>query len=162
MPKPTHKGKRSRSGRFTIVYDALMKTDAWSTLKPGPRALYLELKRRFNGVNNGQIFLSHRDAAKALNVSKNTVGPWFKELASRGFIHETQGAFLGPSGMGQASLWAISEEPTADGLPAKRTYRHWKNENPVPKTGRRRTKNADLLREMEVRMVKKSPENVCS
>ena len=159
MPKPTHKGKRSRRGRFTILDEALMNTDAWRTLKPGPRALYVELKRRFSGSNNGQIFLSHRDAAEALNVSKNTVGPWFKQLASRGFIHETQGAFLGPSGMGQATLWAISEAPTADGQPAKRAYRHWKNENPVPKIGRSRTKNADLLQVMEVRIVKKCPEN---
>ena len=159
MPKPAHKGKRSRRGRFTILDEALMNTDAWRTLKPGPRALYLELKRRFSGSNNGQIFLSHRDAAEVLNVSKNTVGPWFKQLASRGFIHETQGAFLGPSGMGQATLWAISEESTADGQPAKRAYRHWDNKNPVPKIGKSRIKNADLLQVMEVRIVKKCPEN---
>lgn len=39
------------------------------TLKPGPRALYAELKRRYNGSNNGRIFLSHRDAANALHVT---------------------------------------------------------------------------------------------
>ena len=36
-----------------------------AALKPGPRALYVELKRRYNGVNNGSIYLSHRDASKA-------------------------------------------------------------------------------------------------
>ena len=53
-------------------------------MKPGPRALYVELKRRFNGSNNGAIYLSHRDAAVALNVHRNTVGPMFRELERRG------------------------------------------------------------------------------
>ena len=94
-------------------------------MKPGPRALYVELKRRFNGSNNGRIFLSHRDAAKALNVHRNTVGPWFEELQERGFIHMTQGPHLGPSGIGLASVWALDEEQTADMKPARKGFTRW-------------------------------------
>jgi len=39
------------------------------------------LKRRFNGRNNGTIILSHRQAADALNVHRNT---GFEELEARG------------------------------------------------------------------------------
>lgn len=55
-------------------------------MKPGPGALYIALKRRYDGRNNGNIVLSHRDAALALDVDRNMVGPWFNELHERGFI----------------------------------------------------------------------------
>ena len=74
--------------KFVQVYYWMMQTEAWATMPPGPRALYLELKRQYNGHNNGAVFLSHRDAAKALHVHRNTVGPWFKALEERGFIEE--------------------------------------------------------------------------
>ncbi|WP_299661696.1 hypothetical protein [uncultured Ruegeria sp.] len=56
--------------RHVQLMEWLQASQAWATLKPGPRALYVELKRRFNGGNNGEIFLSHRAAAKALNVDR--------------------------------------------------------------------------------------------
>ena len=76
---------------------------------PGPRALYVELKRRYTGSNNGRIILSHRDAAAALSVHRNTMGPWFDELEEHGFIRMTQAPHLGPSGVGKASVWALDE-----------------------------------------------------
>ena len=36
----------------------LQSSEAWATLKPRPRALYVELKRRYNGVNNSGVHLS--------------------------------------------------------------------------------------------------------
>ena len=75
-----YKAKKKGAGRHVQLPEWLQSSPAWATLKPGPRALYLELKRRYNGVNNGSIYLSHRDAAKALNIHRNTVGRWFEEL----------------------------------------------------------------------------------
>ena len=67
--------RRKRGGqRFVQIFDGMLKSDAWRDLKTGPRVLYFELKRRYNGSNNGQIFLSHRMAAEALNVGRDTVG----------------------------------------------------------------------------------------
>lgn len=120
-------------------------TDAWRTLKPGPRALYVELKRRFNGSNNGEIFLSHRDAAKAINVTKNTVGPYFDELESRGFILKVTGGYLGPDGCGKAAVWALDEERTADGKAAMKRFMTWKTQKPVPKIDSARPKKEDNL-----------------
>ncbi len=103
-------------------------------MKPGPRALYVELKRRFNGSNNGDIILSHRDAATALNVHRNTATRYFSELFDRGFIRVTESHHLGPSGIGQASKWALEELPTKDRAPAGKAFIRWKaNAEPPPK-----------------------------
>jgi len=123
--KPYKRGKKG-AGRHVQLPEFLQASEAWATLKPGPRALYIELKRRFNGYNNGRIILSHRDAAQAINVSRNTVGPYFEELIARGLTSMTRGPHLGPSGVGQSSLWALQEIPTADGKPAMLGFKQWR------------------------------------
>lgn len=113
-------------------------------MKPCPRALYVELKRRFNGANNGKIILSHRDAALLLNVSRNTATAYFQELAARGFIRMTQAPHLGPSGIGQASHWALEELPTPDGRPAGKAFTRWRAEQkPRAKAGTPRPNGRD-------------------
>lgn len=134
--KPYKHHKKGGAGRFVQLPEWLQASEAWATLKPGPRALYIELKRRFNGSNNGKIILSHRDAATALGASKNTVGPWFKELQARGFIEQTEAPHLGPSGIGLASVWALDEEMRADmKLPRKRFMAWRQKQNPPTKIG---------------------------
>ncbi|WP_138935917.1 hypothetical protein [Roseovarius arcticus] len=122
-----YKREKRGLGRFVQLPEWVQASEAWATLPPGPRALYIELKRRFNGTNNGAIYLSHRDAAAALNVHRNTVGPWFKLLEERGFIYMTQGPHLGPSGIGRASIWGLAEESTPDGRPARKTFMQFRN-----------------------------------
>ena len=111
--------------KFVQIYYSLMDTAAWKNLKPAPRALYLELKRQYNGYNNGKVLLSYRDAAKRLNVSYNSVGSWFKALEKCGFIICMQRPHLGPSGVGQTSHWRLTEYEY-DGNTATHEYRIWK------------------------------------
>lgn len=125
MKKP-YKYPKKGAGRHVQLLEWFQACQAWATLRPGPRALYVEIKRRYNGNNNGNIVLSHRDAAKSLNVNRNTVGPWFKLLQARGFIKMTQGPHLGPSGIGRSSTWAITEMPTLDSKPATMEFKSWK------------------------------------
>ncbi|MDQ2094287.1 hypothetical protein [Rhodalgimonas zhirmunskyi] len=125
MSKGPYKGKKRGAGRHVQLPEYLQATAAWRDLKPGPRALYIELKRRFNGRNNGRLILSHREAAKALNCHRNTVCVWFKELETHGFISMMQSPHLGPSGVGLAALWALQEIPV-DGAPATMGFRKWK------------------------------------
>lgn len=135
MAKHYKHQKRGMAGQHVQLPEWLQASKAWATMKPGPRALYVELKRRFKGSNNGAIYLSHRDAAKALNVHRNTVGGYFLELEQRGFIRLTVAPHLGPSGIGEASVWALEELPTQDGKPAGKTFMQWgrKNKNPAQK-----------------------------
>jgi hypothetical protein len=144
MIRKPYKHNKRGAGRFVQLPEYLQASEAWASLKPGPRALYVELKRRYNGSNNGRIFFSHRDAAKALNVHRNTVGPWFEELEERGFVHMVQGPHLGPSGIGLASVWALDEEPTDDMKPARKGFMRWpEKQNPRTKTVPPRHKKQD-------------------
>ncbi|THD76011.1 hypothetical protein E7681_06080 [Thalassobius vesicularis] len=126
MNKRPYKYKKKGTGRHVQLSEWLQASEAWATLAPGPRALYIELKRRYNGSNNGEIILSHRDAATAINVHRNSVGGYFRELERRGLIHLTQAPYLGPSGIGKASVWALDELPTADKCPARKGFISWR------------------------------------
>jgi DNA-binding transcriptional MocR family regulator len=142
--------KKRGAGRFVQLSEWLQASPAWATLKPTPRALYIELRRRFSGTNNGEIFLSVRDAAKALNVTKNTALAAFKELQRRGFIRMTEGGHLGPSGIGRASKWALEEEATRDGLPAGKAFMRWAEKAEArPKNRDTRPKKRDSPRVLE-------------
>ncbi len=132
MAKPYKHGKK-RGGRFVSLPEWLMASAAWQDLKPGPRALYVELKRRFNGGNNGELFLSHRDAARALAMGREAVAGYFRALKEHGFIVETRGHCLGPSGIGQSATYALTEE-ALQGKPATKDFMKWKKQNPRRKT----------------------------
>lgn len=145
MAKSYKRHKRGEAGRHVQLPEWLQASEAWATMRPGPRALYVELKRRFNGSNNGVIYLSHRDAARALNVSRNTVGPMFRELEKRGFIRLTVAPHLGPSGIGQASVWALEELATQDGKLAGKAFMRWsEKQNPRTKIVPPRHKKQDV------------------
>lgn len=144
MANNPYKRHKRGTGRHVQLPEWVQASNAWATMKPGPRALYIEIKRRFNGSNNGKIFLSYRDAACALNVHRNTVGAWFEELQARGFITLTTPPHLGPSGIGQASKWALEELPKQDRKPAGKAFMRWaEKQKPRTKNKPTRHKNSD-------------------
>jgi DNA-binding transcriptional regulator YhcF (GntR family) len=121
-----------------------ISSPAWRSLTPTARVLYVELKRRYNGSNNGDITLSHREAVKALNLHRNTVGKHYKELQVAGFIEETEGYCLGPSGVGETSKGLLTEVPSEDKKPAKKTFtRQQENQKPRTKSVQGRHINRD-------------------
>lgn len=154
--KPYKRAKRG-GGRHVHLSEWLQSSEAWATMKPGPRALYIELRRRFNGSNNGDLFLSHRDAALALNVNRNTATAYFAELEERGFIRLTVGPHLGPSGIGVASKWALEDEATRDGKSAGKAFMRWRPpEKPRQKNRTPRPDKQDALHKDAPAVVKPS------
>ena len=113
------------NGGFIQLDHSLYDSPAWQALKPGPRALYLEMRRQFNGYNNGRIFLSQRDAAKALNINRETVEKYRAELVVKGFIIKTKGHHLGVDGVGKSAHWALTEE-MLNGAKPTRDFMRWK------------------------------------
>lgn len=119
-----NKNKKGK-GQFVQLNYWLLKQPAWRVLKSGPRDLYVELKMRYNGFNNGSIFLSQRDAAVALNITRETVASYFAELEAKGFILKTEGHCLGSDGRGRAAKWALTELEM-DGVTATKDFLKWK------------------------------------
>lgn len=112
------KQKRAKqSGRFSQLPHALQ--DQWMRLglSVGGRSLHMELIRRFKGNNNGEIYLSCREASRMLCVSKNTAATYFHALEELGFIVKTQEAYLGFDGQGKATKWRLTHLPYQDRIP---------------------------------------------
>lgn len=59
---------------------------AWRTLSANAKIAYIELKRRYNGRNNGMISLSSREAGNAIGSSHHTGARALLELTEHGFI----------------------------------------------------------------------------
>lgn len=83
--KLDQKGRSKNDAPHVRLYHSLMSTAAWQHASLGARCLLLELVRRWNGGNNGEIFLSVREAADLLQVHRNTVVRLFHELDQLGF-----------------------------------------------------------------------------
>ena len=75
----------------------------------GPRALYLEMAKRYNGSNNGRISYSVREGAAALHVSKGSVKNWLDVLQERGFVACTKRGAFSLKTTRDASEWRLTE-----------------------------------------------------
>jgi len=125
-----------QAGIHVRLYRWMMKTPAWQSLPVGPRALLVEVYNLYDGTNNGQIFLSIRDAAARLQASPNTVSTWFDALIDRGFIRVAQrGAFS--MKVRNATTWILTEHPLGDQL-ATKDFARWRPENAEAKPKSRR------------------------
>ncbi|MNE86564.1 hypothetical protein D3C80_1836780 [compost metagenome] len=95
----------------------MLKSDAYRSLNVYARCLYIELKRLYNGTNNGNIPLSHRDAQPLVGCSDGPIKKAFLELQDRGFIKVSQkGSFnwktrIDPTEFSRATTWILTEYP---------------------------------------------------
>jgi hypothetical protein len=92
------------------LYHWFLKSEAWKSLSPNARALYVEVVTRYNGSNNGRIGFSIRDAAKALHIGRTGASAAFAELQDRGFlVIEKRSAFSLKTKL--ATEWRLTEFP---------------------------------------------------
>lgn len=83
--KTDQRGRSKNDAPHVRLYHGLMATTAWRHTSLGARCLLLEIVRRWNGGNNGEIFISVREAADLLGVHRNTAVKLFHELDDKGF-----------------------------------------------------------------------------
>lgn len=142
-------GRRHRRAnpfvRHVRLHYWMMDSAAWRHMRPIARALLVQLYSLFNGMNNGDLFLSVRDAAQALNVTANTAMKAFGELETHGFIRARQrGAFT--LKIRHATTWILTEFPHGTELPTK-DFMRWAppagKENTVSKIQTDGMKNSD-------------------
>jgi hypothetical protein len=125
-PHKPYRRKVGKNGRnnfhqFWSLPYSMSQSPAYRLLSGSALKVLHELRSRFNGYNNGKIFLSYEDAASQLAMSKSTVKWAFDELQVVGFIAlMRQGVWLGR----KASEWRVTFENT-DGHPATHEWKQW-------------------------------------
>ncbi|WP_338722385.1 hypothetical protein [Devosia sp. XK-2] len=91
MPRRNRHPKRSGGARFWVQLEHwLLDTPAWRHLSANAKVIYVELKRRYNGKNNGEISLSAREAGDAIGASQQTGARALTELSTHGFVEVTE------------------------------------------------------------------------
>jgi hypothetical protein len=125
-------GKRKRAnriGQYTAVPWAIKNQPAWRAMSPEARLLWIELRGwlRSDWSNNGRLFLSCRNAAKAIGLNKDTVTRRYAENEHYGFLRKISGGYLGSDGRGIAASYRFTDLPY-DTQPATRDYAKWNGE----------------------------------
>ena len=127
MPKIKKKIKalstRSQKHKRYVGFDYnLLETEAFKHLTGGAFKLLAMVKKRYNGVNNGEISFSVREGRDLLGYSLNTISRYFNELEDKGFLKPNQkGSFSYKKR--HASTWII----TSDEYNHQKTrdFKHW-------------------------------------
>lgn len=114
--------KRKGSGRFVSIPHVILDSAAWKSLSSDACRLYVELKRRHNGQNNGFITLSYREAAQVINGGKSTAYARMQELQEHGFVRMVnKGQFQNR----HATTWLLTTE--SDDRANHHPTNDWKN-----------------------------------
>ena len=120
------KGIIESTERFVKLTYPLLESEAWRWLRPISKAVYIELKRRYNGLNNGKISLSLAEGARILRASKSSIQKALVELEEHGFIRLVKKGYFTRR---MASEYALTDEQL-DGYPPTREWRVWQPTKP--------------------------------
>lgn len=120
---------------FIMFKKYMLNHPSWLDMSPEARCLFIELRRRFNGVNNGDISLSCREAAKVAKTSKGTANKALRELIEHGFIKMANKGYFSNR---HATTWILTNEGYAGASPTNEWAR-WgvQMQKAVPLAGRK-------------------------
>lgn len=127
-------------GRFVAIFGWEMDTPAYRLMSVYGRALLVEIRRLYNGSNNGKIGMSVRQAADRLNCNKDTAAKALHELEAKGWIRlATKGSFDWKART--ATTWRLTNQPIGLGvdIPATKEYASWRPDEKQNTVPRRRT-----------------------
>ena len=116
------KGRSKKGGKFVRLGDGLLTSEAWRSLSGSAVRYYVELRRRYNGSNNGHLFLSLDEAKNLLHIGKATGLRAQTELVEKGFIRMTR---KGGFHQRRASTWALTDEAVPP-TPPSYDYKSWR------------------------------------
>ena len=122
-------GRTEGGEQFVPLGYPQLRSAAWRSLSGAAVKVFLEIRSRFNGANNGKLTLSLDEAARLLGIGKTTASRAFDELQSRGFLALTRrGAWYGR----QASEYATTDRGV-NGHLATHAWKHWRPSASNPK-----------------------------
>ena len=132
MGKSRRPGRRTSSDGRSLgdtkhvrLHKWLLNGAAYRSLSCYARATLVELYDLYNGSNNGEMFLSVREAARRIGTSARTAMKALDQLKERGFIRPHRaGAFSVK--FKYATSWILTEFSFAGELPEK-TFMSWRS-----------------------------------
>ena len=115
---------KTKKGKHIRIADDMMSSKAWEDLSVYARALYMEFKRKYNGVNEDDISFTYEEGKKIM--SKNTFIKALDELIEHGFIY-----IIRPGGLNkQCTIYGFSNEWQYYGTNAFKVDKRIKGINP--------------------------------
>jgi hypothetical protein len=115
-------GDSKREGQYFGLSYSMAHSAAFRSLSGTALKVLLELRCRYNGRNNGEVFLSYQEVAVLLGMSKSTAARAFAELKAKGFLKLARpGHFYGR----RATEWILTDCPHK-GHPATRDWQNWR------------------------------------
>lgn len=119
--RTNNKGRNKHEQWVPLPY-AMVRSEAWLSLKPASIKVYIELRSKYYGSNNGELSLSYGNARKRLRMGNSAIATAFLELEERGFIELiTEGHWYGR----KAAEWSVADRHYK-GNPATNKWRNWK------------------------------------
>ena len=84
--------RRNRAYKsFVMLPRKMLRSQEWKKLGPAAKILYIHLKGKYNGYNNGEIRLYYSELKGIQGLlSPSTVSKAFKELEEEGWIKRTK------------------------------------------------------------------------
>lgn len=101
-------GRSDPDAKHVRLYRWAMKSEAYRALDPFEHRLLVELYSLYNGRNNGDLFLSCREAAKRCRMGKNKANASFHRLIELGFIRR-RGHEIENFNQREAYHWILTE-----------------------------------------------------
>lgn len=121
-------GRSAENKRHVRLHVWVTQSDAFRDLNPFEARLLLALYELYNGYNNGDLFLSCREAARRCKMSKNTASKSFHRLIELGFIRRRADEPENYS-LGEANHWILTEFEYGTRPPTKEFLKWQPKEN---------------------------------
>jgi hypothetical protein len=161
MTRRRKQSKRRRGELFVGLEFWEMETEAFQHLSADATRVYLFMRKRYNGANNGRVIFSWRDAMAVLRSGSDRAGKALRELRQKGFVKLRTPGAPGPA-IRPAGEWQLTVFECG-GQPASKDFAHWRPDSekqlPTPETGTRRTQNRCADSEMAADLMPKTPES---
>lgn len=129
------KGRSKGDGQFMPIPYTMARSEAFRSLNGNALKVFIELRCRYDGRNNGELSLSFQNAADLLGMGKSTVKRAFDELIEKGFvIRKREGHWYGR----RAAEYIVTDSKF-DGQAGTRDWQRWKpsrelkKQNSVPR-----------------------------
>lgn len=137
-------GRNEGGGQYLPISYKMAQTKAFRSLTGTTLKVWIELRTRYNGHNNGLVSLSLREAADLLGMSQTTAQRALIELEEKGLVkRRTRGSWYG-----RKAAEFILTDCAYDGHEPTRDWQRWrpKNKTSVPRRNANRSSGSSEYR----------------